>query len=246
MMDYNEYHFTREEWIRNVGISVGATSLLAYLFYQSIIAVILGLPISVIIVKRRKQQLIQARYWKLNVEFKEAILSMSAAMGAGYSIENAITEAIKDLQLLLGEGSYMIAELEYMRQQIYLNRTVEEVFQELGTRVVLEDVHNFIDVFSTAKRTGGNIIKIIQSTSKSIGDKIEVKREIETVITAKKFEATIMCVVPLGIILYMWISSPGYMAPLYHNVVGIFIMTVLLVLYLCAFTLSQKIMNIEV
>lgn len=246
MIDYSIYQFSKAEWVESLVLSIGVTTLLTYLFYRSIIAVVLGLPFACLIIKKRRKQLIDARYWTLNMEFKEVINSISTAMSAGYSIENAITEAIKDLHVLLGEESYMITELEYMRQQIYLNRTVEDIFTEFASRARLEDVQNFVDVFSAAKRTGGDIIKIIRSTSKSISDKIEIKREIETMIMAKKYEAKIMCLMPLGIITYMWVASPGYLDPLYHNILGILIMTVLLGIYLAAYLLTEKIMDIQV
>lgn len=246
MIDYKEYIFSKREWIRNLLLSAGVTTMLSYVFYRSIVISILTLPCGYWVLKWRRQELKRQRDEKLNMEFKETIQSMSTAMNAGYSIENSLVEAVRDMKLLFGEESYMGKELEYMIQQIRLNRTIEEVFDEFSSRVELEDVHNFVDVVTTAKRTGGNVIKIIKSTSQSIGGKLEVRREIETLITAKKFEANIMCVVPLGIIVYMWISSPGYMDPLYHNLVGGFLMTVLLGCYLGAVFLAQRIMDIHV
>lgn len=221
-------------------------SFISFLFYKSIIGILILSPFSIFYLKYKKSKLIKERKWELNLEFRDGIMSISAALNAGYSIENAMREATFDLKILYGESSLIVNEFEYMVSQIKMNQTIEDVLQEFANRSDIEDIYNFSQVFITAKRTGGDLIKIIRTTSKVIGDKIDVKREIKTLITAKQFETGIMNMIPLGIILYMWVFSPGLLDPLYHNILGIFIMTVALVLYIFAFLLSKKIINIEV
>lgn len=46
--------------------------------------------------------------------------------------------------------------------------------------------------FCSAKRSGGDFHKIIATTIEHISDKIEVEREVQTVISAKKMEQKIM------------------------------------------------------
>lgn len=246
MIDYQTYQYSKEEFIKTLLLSLLLTSSISYLFYQSILVVILTSPAAILCMRYRKRQFIEERFQLLSLEFKETILSISNALNAGYSIENSLTEAEKDLELLYEGNSYMIKELAYMRYQLSLNHTIEMVFQEFAQRVPIEDVTNFVDVFVTAKRTGGDIIKIIHTTSKNMNDKIEIQREVQTLITAKKYEANLMSVVPLGIICYMWLSSPGYLDPLYHNLLGVVVMTVLLGLYVMAYLMIQKIVNIRV
>lgn len=246
MINYNEYKYSKKEFIYNLGIGLIIISFIGYLFYQSVFIVILISPISIYYVKNKRKNLIKERKWKLNLEFRDAIMSISSALNAGYSIENSIKEALDDLKLLNGDSSYIVKEFEHMTYQLKTNKTMEEVLQEFANRSDIEDIYNFVEVFVTAKRTGGDLMKIIRTTSKTIGDKIDVKKEIKTLITAKQFETKIMNMIPLGIILYMWFFSPGFLNPLYHNVIGIAIMTIALILYYAAFILCEKIINIEV
>jgi Flp pilus assembly protein TadB len=245
-MNYEEYHYSKGELIRYLSVGLLVSSSLSYLFYRSIFAVILFSPFSLLYVKKKKKVLIEQRKWQLNLEFREAVICLSAALNTGYSIENAFREAIKDLKMMYSEDAIIIREFEHITNQLNMNKTVEEALSELAARSQVEDIYNFSEVFVTAKRTGGDIIKIIKTTSRNIGDKIEIKREIQTLITAKKFEARIMNLIPFGIILYMWVCSPGFLDPLYHNVIGVLIMTIALFLYYIAYTLAEKIMKIEV
>lgn len=80
------------------------------------------------------------------------------------------------------------------------------------------------------------MIHIIQKTVNCISDKISVEEEIETLIAAKKMEEQIMMMMPYGILLYLRVTSIGYLDPLYHNPIGIFLMTIFLILiYLADF-----------
>lgn len=73
-----------------------------------------------------------------------------------------------------------------MESQLKVSVPVEELFRSLGERCGIEDMENFATVFYTAKRTGGDMSKIIQTSARMLGDKIDVKKEIETTLAAKK------------------------------------------------------------
>lgn len=246
MIDYRTYHWEKMEFLAQFLQSMVLFCGIFYLFYQSLWIIILAMPISCFAVKRKEKKRLEDRKWQLNMEFKEAIVSLSAALNAGYSIENAFAEAIRDLYLLYGEDSYIIPEFKHILYQINMNQTVESAIEEFAKRSGVEDICNFSEIVTTAKRTGGDLMKIIRTTGKTIGDKIEIKREIKTLITAKKFEAKIMNVIPLGIILYLLMTSPGFLKPLYHNPAGIMTMTVALIAYGAAYVWADKIMDISV
>lgn len=246
MVDYSVYQWECKELFLELAKAIILTSMIGYLFYRSIWGCIAMCPIAWQIVKERKKKWIEERRWILTLEFKEVLLHISASLGTGYSIENAIVQTTKEIGGLLEKDAYMIAELETMVYRLKRNETIESIFLEFANRAKTEEITNFVDVFLTAKRTGGDLIKIIAKTSQTISDKVEVQQEIRTVITAKQLEGKIMSIVPIGIIFYLWVTSPGYLDQLYHNVVGIILMTVLLGAYGLAYYLMQRILNIKV
>lgn len=244
--NYNNYTLSFREKLKYFLQGACLILVLGGLFYQSIIAILLLSPFILFYIRIKRKELIEKRKWKLNLEFRDGITSLSAALCAGYSAEHAFEEAIKDLRLLYSENSLIIQEFYYMVNQIRVNVTVENTLRDFGERTGIEDILSFSEVFSTAKRTGGDLTKIIKTTCNTINDKIEVKREIITLITAKKLEANIMNVIPILILCYLFLSSPGFLDPLYHNLSGIIIMTILLAGYMGAYLLSQKIIAIKV
>lgn len=194
---------------------------------------------------REKREYQKKQYYEITLEFKEGLLGIAAALGAGYSMENAIGEARKDLVLLYGENSLLVSEFAKMDRQFDLNQPVEKVLMDFADRWQTEDIMHFVKVFQTAKRTGGDLISITRLAAEKISEKIEVVREIHTMIAGKKLESRIMNLIPLGMILYFWICSPGFLDCLYEPSGRLF-MTVLLILYVFAYWWSERVSDIKV
>ena len=127
-----------------------------------------------------------------------------------------------------------------------MNVTTETVLQNFATRTGDEDVQTFVTVFNMAKRSGGDTLEIIRSAVRQMGEKIDVEREIVTLMSAKKMEFRIMTVIPMAMILYLKLSFPEFLDVLYGNVVGAVIMSLCLLIYLGAYEIGRRIVEIEV
>lgn len=244
--NYNSYRLSRKENVICILQGIIVTVILGILFYRSFIGMLCLSPLVYFYRKKQLNRLKKDRKWKLNLEFKEGILAVSAALEAGYSAEHAFEEAYKDLRQIYSENSMIMRELNYIINQLRMNITVEKALSDFAERTGIEDIISFSEVFSTAKRTGGDLINVIKITSRVISDKIEVKREIVTLVSGKRLEANIMKVIPLFLLFYLSASSPGFLNPFYHNLFGMAIMTSFLLCYLGAFLIIDKIVAIEV
>lgn len=220
--------------------------ILLFLFYRLFaVSAILALIYGIVNIKFYEKKHLEEWRWQMNLEFREVMTAVSSALNAGYSVENSFKEAQNDLLLLYGGKSVMVKELEKINSQIMLNRPLEVVLAEFAQYCKVEDINNFAEVFQTAKRTGGNLIETARSTADKISSKIETSREIRTMVAGKRMEGRIMAYIPLGIIVYFWITSPGFLDCLYaFN--GRFVMTILLVIYIAAFKWSERIGDISV
>lgn len=216
------------------------------LFYRNaVISCVLSIIYGFYYMIRERKEYQKRQHYEITLEFREGLLGIAAALGAGYSMENAIVEARKDLVLLYGEGSLLASEFERMDRQFDLNQPVEKVLLDFAGRWQTEDIKHFVKVFQTAKRAGGDLISITRLAAVKISEKIEVKREIQTMIAGKRMESRIMNLIPLGMILYFWLCSPGFLDCLYQGS-GRFFMTVLLILYVLAYWWSERVSDIKV
>lgn len=220
--------------------------LLAYLFYRSFYAVPLLSPLTVPIYRMEQDRKKRICRQRLEQQFKDALQAMTSALQAGYSVENAIRETYKDMAHMYGQDGMITREFAYMAQGVRNNFTPEELMEDLAVRSGSEDLAEFGELFGIAKRTGGNLTEILKSCGSTICDKLDTKKEIETVMAAKRLEGRLMDVIPCAIILYIDCTSPGFFRCLYHNLTGVIIMSICLTAYLSAVWLSEKMMSVEV
>ncbi len=132
-----------------------------------------------------------------------------------------------------------------MLRQLRIQMPMEQVMNDFAERVQVDDVQSFVTVFVAAKKNGGDMLRIIQDTVSQISEKIEMKREISTILASKKYEFRVMTIIPYGIIAYMSLSFPEFMDALYGNLIGIGVMTGCLLVYLGAYSLGMGMINIE-
>lgn len=244
--DYAEYRFTWGQRFLYLLEGSLLVIMVGYFFYQSWIACVCLFPLLSLFFKEKKKELAKRRRQELSVQFKDLVLSLSANQRAGYSIENAFKEAYQDMEMLYGAQSPVCQEVRYILQGLENNIALEKLLYSLGVRSGQQDIMQFADVFLIAKRSGGNMTDILEKTAAVIEQKIETDQEIQLMISAKKMEQRIMNMVPFLIIFYIGTTSKGFFDVLYHNLVGVVIMTVCLGLYGTAYLLSKRIVEIEV
>ncbi|MEG2427570.1 MAG: type II secretion system protein F [Clostridium sp.] len=244
--EYNKYRLSLQEWGLYELEGIAACGAIAYLFYRNMAAFFLFLPIGILYPFYRKRERKKQRKEELRLQFKEAILILASSLGAGYSIENAFSESIRELKELYGTEGMITGEFAYISHQLQMNRTVEQLLMDFAVRSGLEEIQNFAEIFAVSKRSRGELTSVVKHAVHVISDKIQVREEIITLTAEKKLEQKIMNSMPFLIVLYIDLSSPGFFVPLYITIMGKIVMTVCLLVYLAACILSRRIMEIEV
>ncbi len=238
-MDYKVYQITKKEMFRYAAVYILADVLISLLFYRSVLAAVVFLPgICFFFREVRREQLERG--------FLVGMRCVSTALTAGYSVENAFTQAYEELQKLYSEKEPVLQEFRRIRVGILLNRTMEELLSDLAQRSGVEDIEIFAEVFETARRTGGDLIAIIRSTTASVSQKEETRQEIEICLSAKKMEQNIMSLIPCLLIAYVGLTSPEFLDVMYQNPAGIAVMSICLGVYVFAFLMGRKIVAIEI
>lgn len=145
--------------------------------------------------------------------------------------------------MLYGEHSAMYRELELIRRGMILNITLEELISDLADRSGIEEIEQFSAILNIAKRGGGNVTQIIRTTAEVISNKVETMQEMLTMLQGRRLEQNVMESMPFGISLYIAAAYPGYFGTLYHNGMGIIVMTLCLAVYAGAYLLGEKILD---
>ncbi len=236
----------RRELVLGVAAGTAFFGLILYLFYESLFPAPILFPVWILYMKEWAEDMAGKKEMEFRLQFRDCIQTMSAALKAGYSAENSIRETRKDLESMYGKDTRIMKELDIMIRQLHVNIPTAQILDDFSQRAVQEDVRDFVNVFSTAKKSGGDSIGVIRNAVKIISEKIDTEKEIQTILASKKFEFQIMCVIPFGIILYMKLTFGEFLEVLYENTAGNLIMTVCLILYITAYKMGKKLIQIEI
>lgn len=204
------------------------------------------LPGVFLFLAERRRMLQKRRGKEMKRQFLDGIQMMAASLQAGYSPENSLAEALKELRKVYKDDDIIVNEFRMMEAQISMNRALEELFLDFGRRSSIDDIQSFAEVFWTAKRSGGDLLAIIGNTSACIRQKEETMQEIETCLAGKVMEQNVMSVIPMGILAYVKLTSPEFISSMYGNLMGTAVMTLCFLVYVTAYFWGRKIIRIEV
>lgn len=227
---------------KNVGIIGG----LSYLFYDSLLYVLLLLPVFLLLFLEDVRKINKKKSEKTLIQFQDMLVIMSQDLQASASVENAFVHAGRELKKIYGTDTEVMKSLQKITHGLTINIPIEKLVFSMAERINEDEISMFAEVFAGAKRSGGNMVETISFTINTLLEKIRIKRETNMIISSKKLEQNIMSVIPMIILLYVKLCCGGFIESLYHCLSGVLIMTVFLIIYAVAYVWSKRIMDIEV
>lgn len=211
------------------GLAIG--SLIAWLFFKSLWG-LLYVPVCVgLFWKQTKKKDEQRKQEKEQEYFVEYLGFLKEALLVGYSLEQAVGEGKKGMLTTVKEDEPFLRKVTRLERKMQLGTPVETAFSEWANEALCEDIGDFAEVLFIAKRTGGAVQQVIENTEHVIRDKQETLRYIRSVLHSREYEAKVMKVMPFAMLIYLRLFMPDFLTPLYHNAVGVGVMTTVLVVY---------------
>lgn len=229
-----------------VGKGIGMSGLIAWLFFQSFFGLLI-MPVCVAIaVMKDRKQIRRKEREKEQQYFAEYLGFLKEALQVGYSLEQAVGEAKKGMLTTVKEEDAFLQAVTRMQRKMQLGMPVETAFSEWAKEALCEDIRDFSEVLFIAKRTGGAVWQVITNTERVIRDKQETMRYIQSVLHSKEYEAKVMKLMPFAMLMYMQMFLPGFLEPLYHNTMGICVMSAVLVVYFILSLVTDRVTTVSV
>lgn len=214
-----------------LGKGVALGGLIAWLFFQSAWG-LLCVPFCVGAVwSRAKKQEAQTQQEKEQEYFIEYLGFLKEALLVGYSLEQAVGEGKKGMLTTVKEENLFLRSVTRLERKMQVGTSVETAFAEWAEEAICEDIRDFAEVLFIAKRTGGAVQQVIENTEHVIRDKQETLRYIRSVLHSREYEAKVMKCMPFAMLLYLQLFMSDFLEPLYHNPMGVGVMSAVLVVY---------------
>lgn len=249
-LKYYECNMTKGQHILAYLISSVLIGGVFFIYYRHIpVSVIGGLILGVFQEKNYSKSVMRKRQSRFRVQFKEflEIISISISGGSGRSMENAIFDSLRELQMVFNADSDIVREIGLIISD-YKQAGIPMVtgFEELAERSEIDDIASFAAIYRTIEGKTSDFGYIIAQTRDIIKDKMEIQMEIETSIVSAKSEAYMMLVLPLIIVVMMSTMGSGFLDSLFTTVVGRLAATVGFVCTFVSYVIASKATEINV
>ena len=246
-LDYHIYKLSKKEMGFLALASMGVTLIAGVLLYNTLFGVLLSPLVFMASRKPLENYLGEKRRTKLRNQFKDVLYSFSSSFAAGLHLEEAMENAWNQISDLYGRNSFMAQELFNMTKMIKTaGKREEDLWQDFARRSGLEDIRDFAGVFQAARASGGNLVSAVDRASSVIVDKINIENEMKALFSQKKTEGRIVGVMPVVMIGFLRLSTPGYLETMYETSQGRILMTLAGIGIGYSVYLSEKITRVEV
>ena len=256
--NYKVYYMSKLEKILYFLLAFAIGAVVGYLFYGGLgrdefgqrttlswildisIPGIVGLVAGRIFVPARTKQIRDKNARTLNSQFRDFLEAFNTSIGAGKNVVDSFHAVYDDMRIQFEEDAFIVKELEVILSGMANNFDVEDLMEDLGN----DDIVSFANVFRISYRKGGNLKDTINTTHSILSDKMEIKEEIETMVSASKMEQTVMIFMPVGLIGIMKSMSPDFAAN-FATPAGIASTTIAIGLFIVSYFVGRKILNIK-
>ena len=260
--NYKVYYMSKLEKILYFLLAFVIGAVVGYLFYGGLgrdefgqrttlswildisIPAIVGLVAGRIFVPARTKQIRDKNARTLNSQFRDFLEAFNTSIGAGKNVVDSFHAVYDDMRIQFEEDAFIVKELEVILSGMANNFDVEDLMEDLGNRSGNDDIVSFANVFRISYRKGGNLKDTINTTHSILSDKMEIKEEIETMVSASKMEQTVMIFMPVGLIGIMKSMSPDFAAN-FATPAGIASTTIAIGLFIVSYFVGRKILNIK-
>lgn len=173
-------------------------------------------------------------------ELLRAIIIMNNAFKSGKSTLQALKIAGDELpEPICDEFKKMYLDMKY-------GLSIDTVFDRFAKRVNLEEAVYLSTSLTILNRTGGNIVEVFSSIERTLFDKKKLNEELKNISASPNMVVKILFVIPIVFTLLIYILNPNYFAPLFSSILGYFIVTIIVIMFIIYALLLRRILKIEV
>lgn len=235
------YRITKLEKFVLILVNFFLSIFLGWLFYEHYI----GMIVAFIIIFVYLGQYSTFKKSKINKIIQEEFITINslllAELEGGMSLEKAIINIERRVRTDSALSiKIMSKELKQWIVKIDNGQNLEDLIKDFMVNVGDVTLVQYAGVLKMSRKQGANLLEVISVTNQVLREKSQMQREIEILISEKKFEQMIMSFMPFIMLFMLKTISYEFISPLYETLVGRFVMSILLIVFIGCYYWSYK------
>jgi tight adherence protein B len=181
-----------------------------------------------------------ARLNKFNEQLEDALMAMSSALKAGFSINQALESVAQENRRPIS------VEFRLLVQEIRLGVPLEKALRNMEDRMQSEDLELVSTAIITARQTGGELTAIFQRLASVIRERTRIHGKIRSLTAQGKLQSYVVGAMPFILMFAMNYIQPDMMSVFFNSLVGILCIVGICILVGIGFFSIRKITTIDV
>jgi len=229
-----------EEYILYQWICMALCGGLLFLVTDLVLFVFVGLIIGFILPKWWVKKKERDRMAKFNDGLEDMITTVIGSLRAGFSFAQALKAVVEESDDPIKE------EIETLLKEMQYGTNMEDALLHLKERMPSGDLDLMIQSVLIQRQVGGNLATVLETIVQTIRDRNKIQRQVQTLTAQGKLSGLIIGLLPVGITLILYLIQPDYIGTLFHNPIGLIMVTAAVVLGGIGLAMIRKITTIEV
>lgn len=172
--------------------------------------------------------------------FPEAIDMIVRSVKSGHPLNTALRMIGDNMEDPVG------SEFRQVVNEVSYGRPLIEALRRLARRIDEPDVHFFVVVLAVQQETGGNLAEILSNLSNVIRGRKQLFQKIRAMTSEGRATMWVLGALPIVQFLAVYITSPGYLEPLFTTPTGNIIAMIAAGLIGLAFWIVNQMIQIDV
>jgi tight adherence protein B len=165
-------------------------------------------------------------------------------MSRGLSAGHGFAEAMHMVSTEMPEP--IATEFRKTYEEQNLGLSLKLALENLVDRIPLLDLRMCITAVLIQRETGGNLAEILEKVAYTIRERFRIMGDLKTLTTSSRMSAWLLCALPIGVTLVITGMNPDYMAILWKDYRGHYLIATALLLQVTGMLIVRKILRIKI
>ncbi len=208
------------EWVLLVtGAGVGLAAVLTLLLGTPLIGVPAGLLLGWLTMRTLVNTRIRRRRAAFADQLPDVLQLLAGSLRSGFSLAQSLDAVVREgTQPASGEFYRAIAQA---RVGIELDVALDGV----AARMESTDLRWTVMAIRIQREVGGNLAEILANTITTMRERAALHRHVRALSAEGRMSAWILIALPLALGGWLFLTDPGYLAPLFHTPLGLLLLT---------------------
>jgi len=202
----------------------------------ALVAALIGVSLPYLYIRRKRRK----RQEEFESLLPEAIDLITNALKSGFSLESALSMAAREIPDPVG------IEFAVAFEEQNLGVSLGDALSNMEKRVESEDLSLFTTALLIQKKTGGNLVEILEKIGMTIRERFQLKREVKIFTAHGRLSGFVLVLLPIMLAIIILTISPEYLKVLLEERIGNYLLGGAIIMQIIGILVIRRITNIRV